>query len=124
MRVRLSALLLAALAGTTFVVLNVPAAHASLYLAQDDAEDEGNISDEDSSEQGESGDTEGEGQSDPAAETGADEGETAEGEATQEEGPPWTYQMARIGIVLMLLVGGLIGFMYYRMIVQRQKEGL
>lgn len=124
MRVRLSALLLAALAGSALLVVTAPVAHAAYYFAQDDAEDEGNISDEDSSEQGESTDSEGEGQSDPAAETGADEGETAEGEATEEEGPPWTYQMSWMGLVLMVIVGLLIGLMYYRMIVRRQREGL
>jgi hypothetical protein len=113
MRVRLSALLLAALAASATLVVTALPAQASLYLAQDEAEE------------GEGGNEgEGTGQSDPEAETGADEGETAEGESTEEEGPPWTYQMARIGIVLMLLVGGLIGLMYYRMIVQRQKGGI
>ena len=71
-------------------------------------------------EQSEGGNTtEGEGQSEADAETGAGEGEQ-EGAAT-EEGPPWTYQMARIGIVLLVLVGLLMGLLYYRMIGSRQR---
>ena len=103
MRVRLSALLLAALAGSITLVVVVPSAHAAMNLAQT-SDDEGEVTETDEEEAG----------------APAGEGE----EATEEEGPPWTYQMARIGIVLMLLVGGLIGLMYYRMIVQRQKGGI
>jgi cobalamin biosynthesis Mg chelatase CobN len=123
MRARLLALMVAALAGSALFLMTT-SAHASVNLAQTEDE-EGVVTEEDESSQGEGGNEgEGTGQSDPEAETGADEGETAEGESTEEEGPPWTYQMARIGIVLMLLVGGLIGLMYYRMIVQRQKGGI
>ena len=65
---------------------------------------------------------EGEGQSDADAETGAGSEEQADGEeSAEEEGPPWTYQMARIGIVLMLVVGLLMGLLYYRMIASRQR---
>jgi cobalamin biosynthesis Mg chelatase CobN len=62
----------------------------------------------------------GEGQSDADAETGA--GADEQEAATEEEGPPWTYQMARIGIVLMLIVGLLMGALYYRMIASRQRS--
>ena len=63
---------------------------------------------------------EGEGQSDPEAETGAGEGETEEA-ATEEEGPPWTYQMARISIVLILgFIAGMV-LLYYKLIASRQK---
>jgi hypothetical protein len=103
MRVRLSALLLAALAGSFSVALIGPTAHAAVNLAQETGDDEGEITETDE----EQADTQ------PGGEAPA-----------EEEGPPWTYQMARIGIVLMLLVGGLIGLMYYRMIVQRQKGGI
>ena len=82
-------------------------AAAPIHLAQGDT-DEG-------SEGGE-----GEGQSDADAESGASE-EQAEGEVTEEEGPPWTYQMVWITIVLTLLTALLIGRLYYKMIVSRQK---
>ena len=73
-------------------------------------------------EQGESGNTsEGEGQSDADAETGAGQGEQEGGESAEEEGPPWTYQMARIGIGLMVLIGLMMGLLYYRMIASRQR---
>ncbi len=125
MRARVTAFLLVTTLATFFLIALVPAAHASMNLAQEDTttEDEGVIGQEDESEGSEGGDTtEGDsGQSDEEAETGADEGETAEGQSTEEEGPPWTYQMARIGIVLMLLVAGLIGYLYYKMIILRQR---
>ena len=54
------------------------------------------------------------------AETGADE-EAAEGEATEEEGPPWTYQMARISIALILILVAGVGLLYYKHIASRQK---
>lgn len=79
------------------------------------------VGEEDESEQGEGGNVgEGEGQSDADAETGAGEGEQEGGES-EEEGPPWTYQMARIGIGLMVLVGLMMGLLYYRMIASRQR---
>ena len=93
-------------------VLPVSIAQArSVTLAQD-TETEG----------GEGGNTsEGEGQSDADAETGAGEGEQEGGESAEEEGPPWTYQMAWIGIALMVLIGLLMGRLYYRMIASRQR---
>ena len=102
MRVRLSALLLAALAGSISVVMVVPAAHA-LDLAQDTGGDEGEITETDEEQ--------------------ADTGAGGDG-ATEEEGPPWTYQMSWMSLVLVALVGLMIGLLYYRMIVKRQKEGL
>ena len=79
------------------------------------------LSQEDETEEGEAdNETEGEGQSDADAETGASEDEQEA--ATEEEGPPWTYQMARIGIALMLIVGLLLGALYYRMIASRQRS--
>lgn len=78
------------------------------------------LSQEAETEEGEAdNETEGEGASDADAETGAGEGEQEA--ATEEEGPPWTYQMARIGIALMLIVGLLMGALYYRMIASRQR---
>jgi hypothetical protein len=56
---------------------------------------------------------------DTEAETGAGQGETQE--APAEPGPPWTFQMARIGGVLVLLLLAGIGWWYYRFIVRRQR---
>lgn len=72
---------------------------------------------EDSETQGE---TEGgEGQSGEEAETGSEEADT--GEAATETGPPWTFQMARISLVLTLLLGLAIARWYYKLVASRQK---
>lgn len=53
---------------------------------------------------------------------GADAEVGGEGEeAAEETGPPWTYQMARMGIALLLLVAGAIGLMYYRLVIVRSR---
>ena len=79
----------------------------SFVTAQEDAETEG--------EEPEGGT----GQSEPEAETesGAEGSEPAE----PETGPPWTYQMARIGLVLLLFLGLSIGLAYYRFVASRQR---
>jgi len=56
---------------------------------------------------------------DPETETGADEGQTEE--AAEEIGPPWTYQMARLGIALMVVLALGIGLAYYRFVTKRQR---
>jgi hypothetical protein len=56
---------------------------------------------------------------DTEAETGAGQGETES--APAEPGPPWTFQMARIGGVLVLLLLAGIGWWYYRLIFRRQR---
>lgn len=61
----------------------------------------------------------GEGQSDPEAQTGSEESETAE--AATETGPPWTYQMGRMALALTALLGLAIIRMYYKLVVNRQK---
>lgn len=71
---------------------------------------------QDSETQGETG---GGGQSDPEAETGSEE-ETTE-EAATETGPPWTFQMARIALVLSVLLGLAIARWYYKLVASRQK---
>lgn len=121
MRARLAAILSLMLVLAAF---STPLANAgTVTLAQEgDTTEEGGVGEEDETQQGEGGNVgEGEGQSDPEAETGAGEGETEEGTSTEEEGPPWTYQMARIGLVLLLIVGLLMGLLYYRMIASRQR---
>ncbi|MGH2757388.1 MAG: hypothetical protein ACRDI3_06330 [Actinomycetota bacterium] len=69
--------------------------------------------------QTEEGSEEGEGQDEPEAETGAGEGSSEE--AATETGPPWTYQMARILLVLLVFLGLGIGLLYWRLIVSRQR---
>lgn len=59
------------------------------------------------------------GQDDPEAETGSSEEQTEE--ATTETGPPWTYQMARIALASLALLGLAIAGAYYRFVVTRQR---
>ena len=60
-----------------------------------------------------------EGQSEPEAETGAGQGETQE--AAEEAGPPWTYQMARLGLLMLLGLFLAMGALYYRFVVLRAR---
>jgi hypothetical protein len=46
--------------------------------------------------------------------------EDSEGGAA-ETGPPWTYQMAKITLVLLVLLGLAIGAIYYRLVVRRRR---
>ena len=52
-------------------------------------------------------------------------GESAEegGAAAEETGPPWTYQMARIALVLLALTLLSVAFAYYRFVAVRRREG-
>ena len=119
MRVRLATLLalfLIALPATQVVgaVAAGAGTEGSILLAQENV-DEG--------QEGETGDDgSGEGQSDPDTETGAGEGEDAP--AVEEEGPVWTYQMAKIVIALLLLMSIGVGLAYYKLVVQRQRAGI
>ena len=117
MRARLAAVL------SLLVLLALPISAVqakTVTLAQEVDTEEGAVDQEDESQGSESGnEAEGEGQSDADAETGAGAGEQEAAE--EEEGPPWTYQMARIGIALMLLIGLAMGLLYYRMIASRQR---
>ena len=60
-------------------------------------------------------------------EEGSDEGEAegggAEDEAADETGPPWTYQMAKISLVLLALTLAGVFFAYYKFVVIRRREG-
>ena len=49
---------------------------------------------------------------------GQSDDQGANAEAT---GPPWTYQMARLSVGLLLLLAVGIGVMYYRLIAKRQR---
>jgi hypothetical protein len=45
-----------------------------------------------------------------------------EGEgSTEETGPPWTFQMARISIVLLVFLFAGIGWIYYKLVVRRRR---
>ncbi|MPZ91571.1 MAG: hypothetical protein GEU68_08085 [Actinobacteria bacterium] len=50
-------------------------------------------------------------------------GGSEEGEAAAETGPPWTYQMARIALVLLALTILGVAFAYYRFVATRRREG-
>lgn len=122
MRTRL-ALLLALVLG--FSALAIPAFAADVVLAQEEQPgDEGVGEEEESTGGAEQGTTEDEGggQDEPEAETGAGEGETEE--AAEETGPVWTYQMSKIVIVMLLLLGLGIAGAYYNFVHKRAKEGI
>ena len=136
MRSRLASLSAIALLLTTLPILFALPAHASgpAVLAQteevpEDSTGEGNTGEQpgdsevDGSTQGEEtgGDetTGQEGSGDESTEVGADEGETEP--VAEEVGPPWTYQMARIVLVLLLFLVLGIGAIYYRLVASRRK---
>jgi hypothetical protein len=48
-------------------------------------------------------------------------GGKAQPAATPTPGPPWTYQMARISIVLLLMIIAAVGLLYYRLVIARQR---
>ncbi len=75
----------------------------------------------DEGEPGQEEEAEGQEGSDPDGEE-AEAEVGAEGEETAEEtGPPWTYQMARIGLVLLVFLALSIGLAYYRFVASRQR---
>lgn len=118
MRSRSTTLLLvfATLLASLFVLSPAAQASSDVVLAQgSEGTDEGG--------EGDSGATdENEGSGSTDAEVGANEGQT-DG-AAEETGPPWTYQMARMILVLLVLMALAIGLMYWRLVVQRQRRGI
>ena len=102
MSVRVALVLLLGLCMTALAPLVAPATASTLVLAQEE-ESEGQD----------------QGGQDPETETGADEGET-EGVA-EETGPPWTYQMAWMGLALMAVLALGIALAYYRFVMKRQR---
>ena len=104
-------LLLALVANAAFITTPASAA----VLAQQPGEDAETSGGEGQDE------GEGAGQDDPEAETGAGEGETEEGAAPETTGPPWTYQMARITLALLVLLALGLGYLYFRLIASRRK---
>jgi hypothetical protein len=63
-----------------------------------------------------------EGSGSSEAESGANEGQV-EGAET-ETGPPWTYQMARMSLALLVLMALAMGGLYWRLVVSRQRRGI
>ena len=114
---RLAVLLAAILVGapSLLIAASAPAHARAVVLAQPG--DPTGAEDEAEGQEGQGG--EGEGQGSSEAETGAG-GET-EGGASTETGPPWTYQMARLSLLLLVLLAGGIAFLYYRLITRRQR---
>ena len=55
------------------------------------------------------------------AQSSGKEGGKAQPAATPTPGPPWTYQMARISIVLLLLIFAAVGLLYYRLVIARRR---
>lgn len=100
-----------------------------VVLAQEvgETEEESGITGEETGQQQEGGTTEGDegedpesgGQDEPEAETGSGADQTEE--AATETGPPWTYQMARIALASLALLGLAIAGAYYRFVVMRQR---
>ena len=76
-------------------------------------------------ETGDEGDTESGGTDTESGEgqQGEAEGGGESGEAAEETGPPWTYQMARISLFLLFLTLLATGFAYYRFVATRRKHG-
>jgi hypothetical protein len=102
------------LALAAFIV--APAAGATdSVLAQEPNQEQDVVGNEEEAE-GQEGSNQG--GREEGAEVGADEGET---EGAAEAGPPWTYQMAWLGVLLVLLMLGGVGFAYYRFVVRRQR---
>lgn len=105
------------------------AAFADVVFAQEigEGESESEVGGEESNQQSESGvsggdegeDQEGGGQDEPEAETGSGADQTEE--AVTETGPPWTYQMARMALAALALLGLAIAGAYYKFVVTRQR---
>lgn len=100
-----------------------------VVLAQEvgEGEAESDVEGEEANQQSEGGVTGGDegddqesgGQDEPEAETGSGADQTEE--AVPEAGPPWTYQMARMALGALVLLGLAIAGAYYRFVVMRQR---
>lgn len=116
MRARTAVLLLAAVFLTSASPSLTPVGRAADLVLAQETESEG-------SEEGGEGADGNEGSGGTEAEVGAEEGQTESAEET-ETGPPWTYQMARMVLVLVILIAVAIGLLYWRLVVQRQRRGI
>ena len=123
MRPRLASILVLLVVLGALGSLPAAAAERRLVLAQEQnqSEEQGG---QEGQGQGEGTDSEdeGEGQSNPEAESGANEGQTEEAEETT--GPPWTYQMSRMIVGLLLLLALGIAYLYFKLVLQRQRGGV
>jgi hypothetical protein len=119
MRRRSSVSLLLAALFASYLVISLPGADMS-HVAF--AQENGTESSEQGGEDGSGATDEGEGSGSTEAEVGSNEGQTETAET--ETGPPWTYQMARLIVVLLVLMVLGIGFLYWRLVVQRQRRGI
>ncbi|HVF52127.1 MAG TPA: hypothetical protein VNC78_00815 [Actinomycetota bacterium] len=104
------------------LVLSVMAPWVSAYAqtpastgADEDESTQGNELEGRSSEEQEA-DAEGGGADDEK-----DVGDAAEEEAVEEAGPPWTYQMAKLSLGLLVLLGIAIGAAWYKFVGMRQR---
>lgn len=103
------------------------AGQAAVAQEVGETEQESGITGEEGTQQSEGGVTEGDegddqesgGQDEPEAETGSGADQTEE--AATETGPPWTYQMARMALAALALLGLAIAGAYYRFVVTRQR---
>jgi len=114
MRARLVILIALVAMVTSVMSLGSPAWSSSdPTLAQEtDSNNEGGGQGEDSEESTSQGENEDEG------------GESSEeGGAAAETGPPWTFQMARIALVLLALTLLGVAFAYYRFVAVRRRDG-
>jgi hypothetical protein len=114
MRTRLAALMALILIAATFLVAGSPAraddgytSTGSVVLAQGSGDDQGG------------GD---EAQQNGGEEEGGGAADEGTGGAAEETGPPWTYQMARIALVLTVLLGLRIALMYRKLVGGRQRH--
>lgn len=106
-----------------------PMAHAKqqVWLVQDTGGGQEGVGEEDEANENTGQDTgttgneeQGqEGQGDPETESGASEEESES--ATEEAGPPWTYQMARIALVLLALTLVAVFLAYQRFVIRRRR---
>jgi hypothetical protein len=115
MRARLAILLVA-----LFVGVVAPAAAAAAPFDGDVLELAQQTGGAEEEAQGqESTDDEGSGQGESETESGA-QGQSEEGESTSSD-VPWTFQMARLSILLLLALAAGIGLLYYRLVIKRQR---
>lgn len=105
------------LGGVNLAAIATPASADEQVFAQDVGEGEEDAQPGEEQQTGESEDEEGAGQQDPETQTDPGEGE----EAGTETGPPWTYQMARAGLLMGFLVLAFIGLLYWRLVIRRAR---
>ncbi|MQA99350.1 MAG: hypothetical protein GEU78_03510 [Actinobacteria bacterium] len=116
-RSRLTIVLALLLVAGNLLAVTGPAWAGEHVFAQEVGEGEEDAQPQEEEQTGESEDEGGAGQEDPEAQTDPGEGEEAESET----GPPWTYQMARAGVLMALLMLAAIGLLYWRLVIRRAR---